>query len=38
MQQRDNLLEIQLRDLLVNDLRMEQDTGRWFAVWGAPGL
>ena len=35
---RDNLLEIQLRDLLVDDLRMEQDTGRWFAVWGAPGL
>jgi hypothetical protein len=35
---RDNLLEIQLRDLLVNDLRMEKDTSRWFAVWGAPGL
>jgi hypothetical protein len=37
-QRRDNLLEIQLRDLLKNDLRIEQDTTRWFAVWGAPGL
>ena len=37
-QRRDNLLEIQLRDLLKDDLRLEQDTQRWFAVWGAPGL
>jgi hypothetical protein len=35
---RDNLLEIQLRDLLKDDLKMEADTSRWFAVWGAPGL
>jgi hypothetical protein len=37
-QRRDNLLEIQVRDLLANDLRVEKDTTRWFAVWGAPGL
>lgn len=38
VQARDNLLEIQLRDLLANDLPVEADTSRWFAVWGAPGL
>jgi hypothetical protein len=37
-QRRDNVLEIQLRDLLKDDLRIEPDTSRWFAVWGAPGL
>jgi hypothetical protein len=37
-QRRDNLLEIQVRDLLRSDLKVEPDTGRWFAVWGAPGL
>jgi hypothetical protein len=37
-QRRDNLLEIQVRDLLATDLRVERDTSRWFAVWGAPGL
>jgi hypothetical protein len=37
-QRRDNLLEIQVRDLLKDDLRVEPDTARWFAVWGAPGL
>ena len=37
-QRRDNLLEIQLRDLLGDDLRIEPETNRWFAVWGAPGL
>src|SRR6478735_1284658 len=35
---RDNLLEIQLRDTLAGELPMEQDLGRWLAVWGAPGL
>lgn len=35
---RDNLLEIQVRDLLTGELRLEQATSRWFAVWGAPGL
>jgi hypothetical protein len=37
-QQRDNLLEIQVRDQLGNELPMEQDLSRWMAVWGAPGL
>ncbi len=35
---RDNLLELQVRDLLKNDLPIEPDTGRWMAVWGAPGM
>jgi hypothetical protein len=35
---RDNILELQLRDLLGNDLHLEQDMTRWFPVWGAPGL
>lgn len=37
-QQRDNLLEMQVRDLVKNDLPVEQDLQRWMAVWGAPGL
>lgn len=37
-QQRDNLLEIQVRDALAGELPMEADLSRWFAVWGAPGL
>lgn len=37
-QQRDNLLELQVRDALAGDLPMEADLARWFAVWGAPGL
>jgi hypothetical protein len=37
-QRRDNILELQVRDLLADDLRLEPDMGRWFAVWGAPGL
>ncbi|GAA4721873.1 PspA-associated protein PspAB [Nocardioides conyzicola] len=36
--QRDNLTEIHLRDTLTGELPMEQDLGRWLAVWGAPGL
>ncbi len=36
--QRDNLLEIQVRDLLARDLPVEKDLGRWMALWGAPGL
>lgn len=35
---RDNILELQLRDLLGNDLPLEADMTRWFPVWGAPGL
>ncbi|MFJ3301892.1 hypothetical protein ACIPSA_01990 [Streptomyces sp. NPDC086549] len=37
-QRRDNALELQMKALLVNDLRIEQDLSRWFPVWGAPGL
>ncbi len=37
-QQRDNLLELQLRDVLAQELPMEQDLQRWLAVWDAPGL
>jgi len=36
--QRDNVLELQVRDLLRDDVRVEPDLTRWFAVWGAPGL
>jgi hypothetical protein len=37
-QQRDNVLELQMRELLKNDLPIEQDLSRWMALWGAPGL
>jgi len=37
-QRRDNPVELQVRALLGNDLRIEADLSRWFAVWGAPGL
>lgn len=37
-QQRDSAFELQLRGLLANDLRIEEDLARWFPVWGAPGL
>ena len=37
-QRRDNLLEMQLRDLLKDDLRFEPELTRLFAVWGAPVL
>ena len=37
-ERRDNALELQVRAVLGNDLRIEQDLGRWFPVWGAPGL
>lgn len=37
-ERRDNALELQVRGLLANDLRIEPDLGRWFPVWGAPGL
>ena len=36
--QRDNVLEMQIRDLLAGELPMEKDLSRWFAVWNAPGL
>lgn len=38
VRRRDNLLELQVRELLANDLKVEPETSRWFAVWGAPGL
>ena len=37
-QRRDNLLEIQVRDLLANDLPVEPSLNRWMPLWGAPGL
>jgi PspA associated protein B len=37
-QQRDNAVELQVRGLLADDLTVEPDLGRWFPVWGAPGL
>lgn len=35
---RDNLLEIQIRDALKNELPLEADLSRWMALWSAPGL
>ncbi len=37
-QQRVNVLELKVRDLLVGELPLEADLSRWFAIWGAPGL
>ena len=37
-QQRDNMLELQVRDQLAGELPMEQDLGRWMALWDAPAL
>ncbi|MGW2550424.1 PspA-associated protein PspAB [Streptomyces sp. NPDC001635] len=37
-ERRDNPLELQVKAALADDLRIEQDLGRWFPVWGAPGL
>jgi hypothetical protein len=37
-QRRDNSLELEVRGVLGDDLRMETDLTRWFPVWGAPGL
>ncbi|WP_149182245.1 PspA-associated protein PspAB [Streptomyces sp. TRM49041] len=38
VERRDNALELQVRALLADELRMEPDLSRWFPVWGAPGL
>jgi hypothetical protein len=35
---RDNALELQIKGVLGDDLKIEQDLARWFPVWGAPGL
>jgi hypothetical protein len=37
-EKRDNALELQVKALVGNDLRLEEDLSRWFPVWGAPGL
>ncbi|MGW6285221.1 PspA-associated protein PspAB [Streptomyces sp. NPDC055107] len=37
-EKRDNQLELQVRGILGDDLRVEKDLSRWFPVWGAPGL
>jgi hypothetical protein len=37
-QRRDNALELQVRGVLAGELPVEADLGRWFPVWGAPGL
>ena len=37
-ERRDNALELQMRGVLTDDLKIEPDLGRWFPVWGAPGL
>ncbi|MFF0429442.1 hypothetical protein ACFYUJ_34320 [Streptomyces sp. NPDC004520] len=35
---RDNPLELQVKATLKDDLRIEPDLGRWFPLWGAPGM
>ncbi|MFJ4693379.1 hypothetical protein [Streptomyces sp. NPDC088766] len=37
-QRRDSSLELQVRAALASDLRTEEDLGRWYPLWGAPGL
>jgi hypothetical protein len=37
-ERRDNALELQARGAVGADLPIEEDLGRWFPVWGAPGL
>jgi hypothetical protein len=37
-QTRDNALELQVKGVLGEDLRMEPDLTKWMALWGAPGL
>jgi hypothetical protein len=36
--QRDNPRELALRAAIGDDLRIEPDLTKWFAIWGAPGL
>jgi hypothetical protein len=35
---RDNALELQIKGVVADELRVEQDLTRWFPLWGAPGL
>ncbi len=37
-ERRDNALELQVQGVIGSDLKWETDLGRWFPVWGAPGL
>jgi len=37
-ERRDSATELQIRGVLADDLKIEPDLGRWFPVWGAPGL
>jgi hypothetical protein len=37
-QARDNALELQVKGVLGEDLKIEPDLNRWMALWGAPGL
>lgn len=37
-QRRDNLLELQVRDLVKDDLPVEPQVNRWMALWDAPVL
>jgi hypothetical protein len=37
-ERRDNAIELQVRGVLGDDLKIEPELDRWFPVWGAPGL
>ncbi|HEX5996727.1 MAG TPA: hypothetical protein VFY84_16420 [Jiangellales bacterium] len=37
-QKRDSALELQVRAMLEEDIKIESDLSRWFPVWGAPAL
>ncbi|MFG2026330.1 hypothetical protein [Streptomyces sp. NPDC048825] len=37
-EKRDNPLELQVKTIVKDDVRIEQDLTRWFPLWGAPGL
>ena len=37
-ERRDNALELQVKGVLGEDLKIEPDLTKWMALWGAPGL
>jgi hypothetical protein len=37
-ERRNNALELEIKGVIGDDLKWEQDLARWFPVWGAPGL
>ena len=37
-EKRNSPVELQVKAMLPNDLRIEEDLSRWFPVWGAPGM